>query len=255
MPDGRFLSKSIAYSAQVGSVSLEADYLFMRMIPHLDSAGRVIGTPSSVKALCCPLRSELTVEVVEKCLAELQNAGLIVWYEAKGERCVSFPRFTTHQRGARLDREGPSRLPAPPTIKRGQLRTTPDNSGERRVSEVKLSEVKYTGADAPTPDEQRVLQHYVACHPRRKVGPKDVRLVRRRLAEGLTTDMLCDAITGNKADRWHAEKHKHELGYVLRDAGKVSEFAEKAQVVKDAVASGKDYWDNPELQRAAGGAL
>lgn len=157
MPDGRFLSKSIAYSAQVGAVSLEADYLFMRMIPHLDSSGRMVGVPSSVKALCCPLRTEITVEVVDRCLAELHKSGLIHWYEAKGERCVAFPRFTSHQRGARLDREGPSRLPAPPKGKAEQLRRTPENSGERRVSEVKRSEVKSSeekivaGADAPRP--------------------------------------------------------------------------------------------------------
>lgn len=139
MPDGRFLSKSIAYSAQVGSVSLEADYLFMRMIPHLDSAGRMTGEPMSVKALCCPLRQEITGDVVERCLAELAKARLVRWYEHAGARYVEMPGFAKHQRGARLDREAPSRLPAP---RKAKVRTTPENSGERRVSKEKLSEVK-----------------------------------------------------------------------------------------------------------------
>lgn len=139
MPDGRFLSKSIAYSAQVGSVSLEADYLFMRMIPHLDSAGRMTGEPMSVKALCCPLRAEVDGGVVERCLGELENARLIRWYEVGGARYVEMPGFAKHQRGARLDREAPSRLPTP----RGpKVRRTPEFSGKGRLSKEKLSEVK-----------------------------------------------------------------------------------------------------------------
>jgi hypothetical protein len=155
LPDGRFLSKSIAYSAQVGAVSLEADYLFMRMIPHLDSSGRMIGEPASVKALCCPLRAELSPEIVAACLEELHNSGLVRWYEVAGQRYTEFPGFTAHQRGARLDREGPSRLPPPPKVKREQLRRTPENSGERRVSEVKRSEVKQREEKLVAPEPAR----------------------------------------------------------------------------------------------------
>lgn len=266
MPDGRFLSKSIAYSAQVGSVSLEADYLFMRMIPHLDSAGRMIGEPMSVKALCCPLRSEITGDVVERCLGELHQAGLLTWYKGDGQRYVEMPGFVKHQRGARLDREAPSRLPAPSTKK---VRRTPENSGERRVSEVKRSEekvseekttplpptqtksdaIRTTGAVAPTADERRVLDHFTTCHPRRKWGTKDVKLVRQRIAEGFSADQLCQAISGNAHDSWHQERRKHELSYVLRDAGMVSKFSDCWQSLLSAAMSGKDYWDNPELQR------
>jgi hypothetical protein len=98
------------------------------------------------------------------------------------------------------------------------------------------------------------LAHYVACHPRRRFGDKDRRLVRRHLKAGLTTTLLCDAITGNKGDQWHAAKRKHELSYVLRDEGKISEFAEKAAAIREAATSGVDYWDNPALQQAVGGA-
>lgn len=104
------------------------------------------------------------------------------------------------------------------------------------------------GADAPASDETLVLQHYVATHPRRRSGPKDVKLVRARLADGFTVEQLKQAISGNKIDPWHAERGKHELAYVLRDAGKVSEFAEKYQRLLDAAMSGKDYWDNAELE-------
>ena len=78
MPEGRFLSKSIAWSEQVGSVSLAADYLFTRMIPHLDSAGRIAGSATALKAMVCPLRTELTPAKIDKALDELASAGLVI---------------------------------------------------------------------------------------------------------------------------------------------------------------------------------
>lgn len=170
MPDGRFLSKSIAWSEQVGSVSFKADYLFMRLIPHLDAAGRCIGAPKAVKAMCCPLRDEMTPATVEAALVELQRAGLLVWYEVGGRQYIEFPGFANHQRGARLDREAPSRIPAavtpPPcgTVAESTMEPLRNESGvdpeQVRVSEVKRSEVKRSevlpALDAPRDRRRRV---------------------------------------------------------------------------------------------------
>lgn len=79
----------------------------------------------------------------------------------------------------------------------------------------------------PTADEQRVLDHYRATHPRR--GPADdkqVRVVRKALAS-FSVDQLCRAIDGNAGDPWHAERRKHELTYVLRDNDMVSGFIDR----------------------------
>lgn len=150
MPEGRFLSKSIAWSEQVGSVSFVADYLFTRMIPHLDSAGRISGAPKAIKAMACPLRDDVTAEHVAAALEELVAAELIVWYRVGQQHFVEFPGFVNHQRGARLDREAPSRIPPPDGEGVEQVRTysgvTPPSRGEVAaelpLSEVKRSEVK-----------------------------------------------------------------------------------------------------------------
>jgi hypothetical protein len=111
MPDGRMVAKSIAWNEPLGAVSLEADYLFGRMIPFLDAAGRISGSAKAIKAQCCPLRDEMTPDVVARCLGELDEAKLIVWYKLEGQQYVAFPNFAKHQRGAKLDREAPSRFP------------------------------------------------------------------------------------------------------------------------------------------------
>lgn len=152
MPAGRFISKSIAVNKQLRRVSLEADYLFGRCIPHLDREGRMEGEPEIVRAIACPLRSELTTEVVERALRELDAAELVIWYDADGEKCLSFPGFEAHQSGLNKSREATSRIPAPPRRGRtlDKVRSysgvTPDKV---RLREVKLSEVKNPDVSQP----------------------------------------------------------------------------------------------------------
>lgn len=196
MPDGRFISKSISLSGQLKNVSLEADYLFGRMIPHLDRDGRTDGDPDVVKATACPLRAEMTPELIRTALAELDSVGLIEWYEVDGQMVCAFPAFATHQRGMKYEREAPSRLPSRETqgakpvrrsaaIVRSQSGPTPDllrtNSGSKReevrLSEVKLSEVKGSEGSAPNDGagpwpsswaydtSQRLLTHGVVFSP------------------------------------------------------------------------------------------
>lgn len=66
-------------------------------------------------------------------------------------------------------------------------------------------------------DEEAVLDHYLVTHPRRKVGPKDLKAVRAAFKRGYSVDDCKAAIDGNASDAWHREHHKHELTYTLRD--------------------------------------
>jgi hypothetical protein len=118
VPDGRFLSKSIALSEQLNSVSLEAAFLFTWMIPHVDVEGRMLANEVSIKATVVPLREELSVERIRHLLLELARAPkddrgrpLLYWYDVHGRRFVEFPGFRDHNRGLRVDREAKSRLP------------------------------------------------------------------------------------------------------------------------------------------------
>jgi hypothetical protein len=54
MPDGRFISKSIAINEALAGVSLQADYLFTRMLPFLDCVGRITGAPVALKPTTLP---------------------------------------------------------------------------------------------------------------------------------------------------------------------------------------------------------
>jgi hypothetical protein len=174
MAEGRFLSKSIATSGQLKRVSLEADYLFTRCIPHLDREGRLDGDPDVVKAMACPLRSELTPEMIAVCLGELDTVGLIVWYEVDGQQIVYFPGFKDHQRGMKPERERPSRYPshesqgakparrtAPGVVPDLAGRTPPSsktNSPQVKSSKGKLREVKLSEDTAADSGESGVVR-------------------------------------------------------------------------------------------------
>ena len=120
MANGRFLSKSISTSEQLASVSLEADYLFTRCIPHLDVEGRLLGSARWLKSQVVPMRDEITVEKIPRLIEELAAATdhvgrpLVECYEIGGRQFLAFPGFLAHQQGLRANREAPSKIPAPP---------------------------------------------------------------------------------------------------------------------------------------------
>jgi len=167
MPEGRFLSKSVAHDLELNTVSLEADYLFTRCIPHLDREGRMPGHPSQVKGMACPMRRELTEQVVDRALGELAAAGLVAWYEVDGRPILEFPGFDVNQKGLRKDREAESRLQPPTTVGAQQLRTysgsTPDPlpPSEVKVSQGKLSKEKNIG-QSPDVENSVARLHAIA---------------------------------------------------------------------------------------------
>lgn len=147
MAEGRFVSKSISTDYELNCiVSLEADYLFGKCIPHLDREGRMTGHPGEVKAKAVPLRAEMDVQEVDRCLGELAAAGLVLWYEVEGKACLWFKGFVGHNR-VRHDREAPSKVPAPNHPKLQRLTTmlreySGSNPACSRVCEVRGEERK-----------------------------------------------------------------------------------------------------------------
>lgn len=145
--EGRFVSRSIAQSYDLASVSLEAAFLFTWCIPHLDRDGRMAGDPELVRSIVCPLRPELDVDTIACLIGELAEYELVEWYRWKRRHVLAFPGFAKHQRGLRYDREKESRFPPPDAsgctpadirMHSGNVTgCTPDD-----VSEVKGSEVE-----------------------------------------------------------------------------------------------------------------
>lgn len=94
----------------------------------------------------------------------------------------------------------------------------------------------------------RVANHFLARHPRRRIGPKDRKAVANALTLGYAAEDLIAAIDGNANDSWHRSKHKHELPYVLRDSGKIDTFRGLASAPQGVIGV-IDGEMSPELER------
>ena len=155
MAKGRFISKEICLDKKVNDLSDPWSVVgFTWLITHADCEGRVFGDPAVVRSLLFPRKQEITIEMVEGYIKEWHNAGMIIWYEANGDKYIQFPNFETHQRGLRKDREAPSIIP--PFI----ADKVQSNSGATPEQlPVKLSKVKIRkGKDNKKPPPQKVVE-------------------------------------------------------------------------------------------------
>jgi len=117
MARGRMLNKSISYNRDVATLTNKlgglAGLVWTWMIAHLDREGRMHGDPAVIKGTVAPRIDGITPDLIRQMLAEANELGLIVWYEADGERYVAFPGFDHQQVGLRKEREPESDLPSP----------------------------------------------------------------------------------------------------------------------------------------------
>jgi len=145
MAQGRFLSKKVSVDKRLHDLSSDTSRLaFSWAITHLDRDGRIQGEPSVLKSIIFPRREDITIDDMEYFIREWYYSGLIVWYEAKGDKWIFFPGFKGEQIGMRYEREPKSYIPDPkngklfPKIKPEDFRKIAGN----HPSEVKLSQVK-----------------------------------------------------------------------------------------------------------------
>jgi hypothetical protein len=114
--------------------------------------------------------------------------------------------------------------------------TEKGTAGAQRGHKIEaVKAVKHKSITSASADEQRVLDHYRARHPKRRVTSKSVGIVRRALGFGYSSDELCAAVDGNADDLWHVERQKHELSYVLRDEEHIDGFCDKASTGRRSV--------------------
>ncbi|MEK3673588.1 DnaD domain-containing protein [Paenibacillus sp. FSL R10-2771] len=164
MAEKRMISKVISISEKVNELPSIFDMLlFTWMIPHTDDFGRMAGSPGKVRHLVVPML-DCTKEDVSTSLQRLQAQGLILWYEADGERVVQIQQFEKHQQG--LHKRTRSKFPdfpgssgnhpvIPSELNRTELNLTEENLTEGNGTEQKGTE---PGSEAsPGTDEDDYL--------------------------------------------------------------------------------------------------
>lgn len=113
MARGRMLSQSIALDVEFNRMSMEAQFVFMRTIPHLDRDGLVLGNPVALWAKVAPLLPDLMPKT-EGIISEWVKACLVVAYDSPYGAVLYFKGFNKNQPNMRYDRESESLFPPPP---------------------------------------------------------------------------------------------------------------------------------------------
>lgn len=113
MARGRFVSQSVATDADLNSLSVEAELLYLKCIPHLDRDGLILGDAFVLLGKVAPRRPEWLADV-DAFVNEWIAAGLVIAYHTKQGRVLWFKGFRKNQQGLRYEREAPSELPPPP---------------------------------------------------------------------------------------------------------------------------------------------
>ena len=126
MARGRMLSQSIALDLEFNKMSMEAQFIFMRTIPHLDRDGLVMGNPVALWAKVAPLLPDLMLKT-ESVVQEWVAANLVISYDSPYGPVLYFKGFSKNQINMHYDRETESPFPPPPGYRRGRKGLEPDS--------------------------------------------------------------------------------------------------------------------------------
>lgn len=113
MPRIRSVHPDICISARMASLPAALERTFTRLWTHCDDGGRCLDNPRLIKAAIYPLHDEQTWEVVNDELSMLEEAGLVVRYEADGIAAIQVRSWDEYQHP---QRPSPSKLPPPPLV-------------------------------------------------------------------------------------------------------------------------------------------
>jgi len=138
---GRMINKKISLNKAVNDLSSDTSRLaFTWAIAHLDASGRISGDPRALKSTIFPRREGITVKLFQSFIEEWVSGGLVIWYEADGDKWLQFNKFRENQPGLRPEREKDSPIPSPEEGR--SLSGVNPETLPHKLSEVKLSEEK-----------------------------------------------------------------------------------------------------------------
>jgi len=173
MARGRMLNQTVCASLKFQHLPDDTCRLLATwIIPHLDLNGVFYADPAMVKSAVFPRRADIGVDDVAGYLDAIEEIGLIVRFEAKGDVWQWWPGFPDNQVGLRRDRESTT-YPEPPSENVGSVPEPIPQDDGKNPAEEKLSEVEEkekeipTGAVAPStappstfPEWERALEAY-----------------------------------------------------------------------------------------------
>lgn len=177
MARGRMISCAIATDEDFNNMSVDAQFLFMRAVPHLDRDGLVSGTLNSLWAKIAPLLPQY-ISRMGGIVNEWVEHDFVVRYRDGKREVLFFKGFCKNQANMRYDREAESIFSPPPGYKRTErgLQIDDKSAGGNGAGG---SDSDATKSNAGAMPEQ--------CRSNAGVTPDEEKLREENLREGNTT--------------------------------------------------------------------
>ena len=150
---GRMIRKDISRSQKIASLSKEATVLFVMLIPHFSSFGKMNGSPYFVKGEVVPLLEWFTIPLVERCLKEISEKTNVKWFTVGGLWYLHSVNWEEHQE-IRKDRVGKDDLPDYSGTTPGLLRHEVEVEVEVEVQVEGQVQKRVANESRPTPKKR-----------------------------------------------------------------------------------------------------
>jgi uncharacterized phage protein (TIGR02220 family) len=183
MPAGRIILKSISQSRKLALLKTDgARLLYTWLLTHLDINGCFSGDPEIVNGQVFT-RLKKPVRKVEEFLADLDDVGLVIRYQANGDTFLHVPDFQDKQPNLNPEREAKSEIPLPSP----ELLQSRSGAGQDEVQKKSLlSKVKQSKVKDNVELLDRILDYFNQVTGQKRKSEEAKRLIRGRLAEGRT---------------------------------------------------------------------
>lgn len=96
--DGRMIRKDISKSNKLDDLSKESIILFLMLVPHYSSHGKLNGEPAFIKGEIVPRLKWFTIPLIEKCLKEINDKTNVKWFEFEGLKYIHSLSWFDHQK-------------------------------------------------------------------------------------------------------------------------------------------------------------
>jgi len=172
MPRGRILDKeAISQSKKLSELPSDTSRLvYTWLLVHLDREGRFSADPLIIKGNVFPRVKSMTVVKIEKSINEIAVLELIDLYSVNGDKYLQFKKFKEFQ--THLDREAPSKIPAPDEGKLINSGVNPIKSDLvplKQFNSIQLKTTKYSEDS----DELRLSKLLITLIRQRNPGHKE----------------------------------------------------------------------------------
>lgn len=205
---GRMLSKDISRSEKFTALSKESQILFVMIIPHLNSFGKLNGNAEFIKGEVCPLIEWLDIATIKKCLNEISEKTSLKWFAQGRMNYLHFLSWEKHQKlePSKLGTDDLPSYPQGPAVE--EKSTTSRELVSYEVKDQVKGEVKEEGKDQVKgqnltfssydlkPHEEQIIKKEIATTLNHAVDSQANQLALDELTAKLANKQGIDNIVG-----------------------------------------------------------